>query len=235
MKFAFENRTLHLPQEEAAIAHVCNVLDGHSWKVFANYKDVPSDYIPVGNVDYVEKVVGHSFRPDFYPAFLQEHLHRKVWETDEWPMNRGIFVKPSDKHKKWTGKLTTGGWKGKKKGPYWCSERINFISEFRYYVAGGEVLFGEWYDGEEKDAPSLDFVEFPTDYCGAVDFGETDDGKFALVEANHPPYAIGWYGGTKNAKIYFEFVVKGWEYLQRVLIDVCQDTLKSNNTKQAAG
>ena len=214
MKFAFEYH-IKMPKEEAAIAYVCTLLYDHSWKIFGNYKDIPEDHIPVGSVDFVEKVAGHVFKPDYYPEFLHSYLYRKVWETDKWPQTPNVFVKPSDRHKKWNGKLTTGRWKGKKKGPYWCSEKINFISEFRYYVVEGKVLFGEWYDGVEKDAPPLDFVEFPSDYCGAVDFGETECGKFALIEANSPAYGTGWYG--KDSKIYYEFITKGWKQIQRII------------------
>jgi len=48
--------------------------------------------------------------------------------------------------------------------------------------------------------------------CGALDFGILTTGELALVEANSP-YACGWYG--KNHKLYFEWIVAGWEYLNK--------------------
>lgn len=214
MKFAIQYR-VQMPPEEMAIIMACNISDDHEYKVFHHKKDVPVGSIPVGSVEWCEEIYGHIFKPDYYPDFLRDHLYRKIWEVEKWPQQRGIFVKPSDRHKKWNGKFTTGGYGGKKKGPYWCSERITILSEWRYYVVNGKVLFGEWYDGEvEKDAPSIDHIEFPSDYCGAVDFGETNDGKLALIEANSP-YAVGWYG--KDCKIYLEFVIEGYKYIQKQL------------------
>jgi len=216
MKFGIQFRN-PIPVEERTVMFAIDLSDGHEYKIINNANEFPSGYIPVGTVEFVEKCF-RAFTPEYYPEFLHEHLHRKIWKTDEWPQQKGLFVKPAHRYKAWDGKLTTGGYRGKKKGPYWVSEQVKFMSEFRYYVANGEVLFGEWYDGEiEKDAPSIDFVEFPSDYCGAVDFGELDNGKLALVEANHP-YAVGWYGGCNNAvcRIYLDFLIKGYEYMLKL-------------------
>jgi hypothetical protein len=127
-------------------------------------------------------------------------------------MDKNIFVKPADKHKRFTGLITKGGYIKKKRGPYWCSEVVKFINEWRYYIANGKVLTGEWYWGDEvntPDAPELN-ITIPNTFCGTLDFGTLDTGELALVEA-HPPYSCGWYG--KNNSLYVEWLIKGWKYL----------------------
>jgi hypothetical protein len=158
------------------------------------------------------KYLGKIVKPDYYPSFLQEHLHRKVWQTNDWPLGKKVFIKPSDKYKRFNGFVTNGGYKGKKKAPYWCSDVISFVNEWRYYIANGEILTGEWYLGDEintPDAPELK-ITIPKDYCGAVDFGITTEGNMCLVEANHP-FACGWYG--KEHEKYAKWIVEGWKYM----------------------
>jgi hypothetical protein len=183
------------------------------FKIVSNYKEVPSSWIPVGSVEWVEKILGKHFIPNYYPDFLKDYLNRKVWQTNEWPLGKIVFIKPADKCKRFTGFITNGGYRKKKKSPYWCSEVVKFDNEWRYYIANGKVLTGEWYAGDEvscPDAPSLDIV-FPSDFCGAVDMGLIGD-KMTLVEANEP-FSCGWYG--KNHDLYTRWIVEGWADLQK--------------------
>ena len=207
---------LNLGMEEMAIIHACNISDDHTYKVYHHANHVPLGWIPVGTVEFCEGVYNQSFTPDYYPKFLSKHLHRRVWVSKDWDQSRGIFVKPADRYKRFDGFVTLGGYRRKKRGPYWFSERINFLSEWRYYIANGKVLTSEWYESPiEKDAPPIDHIDIPSNYCGAIDFGETDEGKFALVEAQHP-YAIGWY--AKDSKAYLKFILEGYKYLQNLPI-----------------
>ena len=128
-------------------------------------------------------------------------------------MGKKIFIKPSDKNKRFTGFVTNGGYKGKKKPPYWCSEVVYFVNEWRYYIANGKVLTAEWYSGDEidtPDAPQID-ANWPEDYCNAVDFGLTKEGKIVLVEANQP-FACGWYG--KQHDLYTKWIIEGWNFMK---------------------
>lgn len=180
-----------------------------------NPKDVPLGFIPVGSVEWCLKILNKKVIPDYYPEFLRQYLYREVWQTNEWPLGKKVFIKPSDKYKRFTGFFTNGRYKGKKKGPYWCSEIVKFINEWRYYISNGKILTGEWYYGDEintPDAPNLN-IEIPTGYCGAIDFGMLEDGKLALVEVNHP-FACGWYG--KDYKLYTEWLINGWEYMEKI-------------------
>jgi len=198
-------------KEQMAISITAN-MDKIPCRIFHNTKDIPDNWIPCGSVEWCESYIGKRFKPDYYPDFLQDYLHRKVWETNEWILGKKVFIKPSDRYKRFTGFVTSGGHKGKRKGPYWCSEVVRFINEWRYYIANGRVLSGEWYSGDEinaPDAPDLK-IDFPSEYCGAVDFGMTDNDQLVLVEANHP-FACGWYG--KKHEIYTEWIVEGWRYI----------------------
>lgn len=199
-------------KEETAIMQHC-VLNKIPYKLCHKPEDSPEGYMPCGTVEWCEMFLPKErIVPDYFPKFLKDHLFRKVWKTDKWPLGQKVFIKPADRHKRYNGQITSGGYRKKKKGPHWCSEIVSFTNEWRYYVADGKVLVAEWYLGDEinePDPPELK-IELPAGYCGALDFGTLTTGEFALVEANSP-YACGWYG--KKHALYVEWLIKGWEYL----------------------
>ena len=203
--------------QEAVAVHQTSILDGHKVQYFGNYKDVPPDFIPCGSVEWCLKILGRPVIPDYYPEFLKPYLHRDVWQTNEWPLGKRIFIKPADKYKRFTGFVTNGTYRGKKKGPYWCSEVVQFKNEWRYYVSNGRILECGWYWGDELEMPDAPYlnIEFPPSYCGAVDFGETEIpfATLSLIEANHP-FACGWYG--KFPRLYTQWVIDGWEYMKKL-------------------
>lgn len=176
------------------------------------------EYIVIGSIGWIESYFEKPIKPDYYLEFLKDWFGRKIWETDKWPIGERVFIKPSDKYKKFNGFVTNGSYKGKKRGPYICSEIIDFVDEWRYYVANGEIVFSAWYSGKNENAlaPKLN-IEWPKDYCGAVDFGLTKDGRILLVEAQHP-YGIGWYGKTSDHKQFAEWSIAGWRYMKRQFI-----------------
>jgi len=206
--FYFEHGNSH----EVKALYLYAIANNLEIKWYNKKEDFDFDYVPYGDVDWFLKLTKWNITPDYYPEFLSSYLHRKVWQEDKWPLKR-VFIKPSDKYKRFTGKVTSGTYRGKKKGPFWCSDIVEFKNEWRYYIANGEVLDVKWYLGpdEDKKAPILD-IDWPKDYCGAVDFGEVDD-KILLIEAHHP-FSMGWYGSITDNKKYGEWVVKGWEYLR---------------------
>jgi len=155
----------------------------------------PDDLIPCGSVEWCMKSLGEiDTTPNYYPDWLSSYFHRKIWQENKWPLQR-VFIKPSDRDKRFTGFITSGTYRKKKKPPFWCSEIVHFENEWRYYIARGKILCGEWYFGDEintPNAPTLN-LNIPPDYCGAVDFGMLTTGELALVEANSS-FACGWYG-----------------------------------------
>jgi hypothetical protein len=203
-----------LDKEQTAVTTYA-VLNKIPYKFCKRKEEAPEGFIPCGNVDWCENFLPREKTiPDYYPEFLKNSLFRKVWRADKWPLGERVFIKPADRHKRFTGFITTGSYRKKKRGPYWCSDVVKFTNEWRYYVADGIILTGEWYSGDEvntPDAPTLN-MQIPKGYCGALDFGSLISGELALVEANSP-YACGWYG--KDFKLYAEWLVKGWQYLTR--------------------
>ena len=172
-------------------------------------------WIPNGDVPYVTKLLNRPLTPNYFPEFLKkDFVSRKIWHKEKWDFER-CFIKPADRHKRFTGFTTTGTWKNKKKGPFVCSEIVAFKNEWRYYVSDGKVLAAHWYWGEDHliqpDAPQvIRDIKFPTGWCAAVDFGELPDGKIELIES-HPPIACGWYG--KNDELFVEFLAVGWQWM----------------------
>lgn len=188
---------------------------------FSAVDEYKEDMIPVGTVEFVEQFIGVR-RPDYYPEFLRPFFKRNVWESEFLP-DRACFIKPADRHKKFNGICIPENLRfyydesGKKiEGPFSCSDIIETPKEeWRYYVANGEVLAAFWYMGEEfeVDPPDID-LKFPPSFCGAVDFGRLNNGEIILIE-NNLPYACGWYGSYVEGDIYLEWIVEGWEYLNK--------------------
>ena len=189
----------------------------------SDIKLLPSE-VPSGNIDWVESFLGRIITPDYYPGWAAPFFHRKLFMTDKWPLEKDIFIKPADKHKRFSGRLATGTYKGKKKGPYICSEKVQFIDEWRLYIQNNEIKYIGWYDGVSQEEISIydmpNTIAFlkeltysmPSTYCGAVDVGIIKDVGFALVECNSP-YACGWYGHLNEGHIYAQWLIEGWKYL----------------------
>jgi len=183
-------------------------------QAFASPRGVPKGWVPVGNVAWVEGVLGRRFTPDYAPAFLQSWLRRKTWTQEHWPTTLPVFLKPADRYKRFNGVVVGEESKLRRHGPFFCSEVVQFIDEWRYYLADGRVFAAHWYAGDELTtpaAPSLDMA-WPAGWCGAVDFGRLSTGEIALIEAHHP-YACGWYGRVGEGKVYAEWLLAGWRYL----------------------
>lgn len=202
-------------REELVVINYC-LSNNIPYKFYTHGAEVPSSYIPVGSVKFCEQVLGKTVKPNYYPEFLKDYLFRKVWLTNTWPQEKDVFVKPADAYKRFTGFLTYGGYAKKKKGPFWCSEKIKFIKEWRFYVSKGIILAAGGYVGtSDKEIPEIS-LKFPQSWSGAADFGLTEEGKFVLIEAQHP-YAIGWYGSSDNNLQYIHFIVEGWQYMKDLI------------------
>jgi hypothetical protein len=184
---------------------------------FHRVSQIPPGWIAAGSVEWVTAALGISVIPDYYPDFLSPWFHRRVWKCEKWPLGQRVFVKPADRYKRFTGFVNKQrGWKGSKRGPLWCSEEVQFINEWRYYVADGNALAAHWYAGDEAaepPAPLLDIV-WPDGWCGAADFGTLPDGRIALVEAQHP-FSCGWYGSIGDGAPYARWIEAGWRYMKK--------------------
>lgn len=177
-------------------------------------KICPDTHVPCGSVEWCSRSFARPVVPDYYPEWANGHLHRKVYRSDTWILGKQLFVKPADRYKRFTGFVTSGYYRKKKRGLLIWSEVVSFTNEWRYYVSSGKVLCGEWYWGDEvntPDAPDLE-IDIPPDYSGALDFGTLDDGSLALVESQHP-FACGWYGPQSRDHLYLQWLIDGWTYM----------------------
>jgi hypothetical protein len=209
----FALRHQDFSQEAAAVRMMSAYYDFHVERFFVGCP-VPDDLVPCGSVEWVSSLLPAQPEVNYYPNWVQPYLHRKVWKSSKWEMDRPLFVKPADAYKRFTGFVTTGGYSKKKKPPFIYSEVVTFVNEWRYYISNGEVLVSGWYDGDARsmpDAPPL--PEIPNVTC-AADFGTLPDGTLACVEVQHP-YACGWYGKTnKDSLPYLQWVIDGWDYMK---------------------
>lgn len=177
------------------------------------------NYVPCGSVEWCEKLLGYRVTPNYYPEWAQSLLHRKVWQGDRWLLQK-VFVKPADRYKRFTGFVTTGTYKKKKKPPFYFSEVVQFENEWRCYVTHGRIIAWGWYWGDEISTPDLhitqqDYIQFliPYNYSGALDIGEDSKGTLMLIESQHP-FACGWYGEQVDDYKYFQWLIDGWEYMK---------------------
>lgn len=97
-----------------------------------------------------------------------------------------------------------------------ASSVVRFVSEFRVFVANGEIYDCRKYSGTWDAVPDFSFIEntiknyksAPAGYT--IDFGVTDSGKTLLVEANDG-YSFGSYG--LNPTAYLEISIARWNQM----------------------
>lgn len=158
----------------------------------------------MGTLDDVEVAMdrmGIHLTPMDYPEELKDFLGRRIWKStlfsitshaDSWH----VFVKPIWDVKRFSGTvldksedlIKLGG--GLEDIPVWCSEKVNFLSEWRLWVLRGEIIGLNPYAGRWDLFPDVERMKqavaaFHSAPCGyALDFGVTDDGRTLLVEAS---------------------------------------------------
>jgi len=197
--------------------------------------DPPKDSIPIGSVDWCEKVYGH-FTPDYYPKILKDTFNRNIYLDDYKNVkNKKIFIKPALKYKTWNGHINELNEDIDEL--VWCSDIIEIENEWRYYIANGECFASVWYDGVITDKEIISGIKPPdpidlsnsntvnlldilkeNNYYGVVDFCMTKQNKFTLVEAHHP-YAFGWY--TDDYITYGKYLIECDKYLKLINNTIC--------------
>lgn len=183
----------------------------------------PEDIIVggIGDVRYVLDQLGKKYPTLEYPEkiFKREYLGRRIWidtlgsiMNDERKWN--VFIKPVAGGKLFTGTVIKDirdfrACSGVSQDSLvWCSELINFVSEYRCFIRYGEIIGVKHYKGDGFVSPDKkvlqaminDYEDSPNAY--AIDLGITDKGETYLVEINEG-YSVGAYGldAVKYAKI----------------------------------
>ena len=193
-----------------------------------------NDFI-AGDIDTMftaMKLLGINYEYNDYPKCLNKYLYRKIWESsirnlktelyNESAINP-IFIKPKNKLKKFTGfiiqsiddlnRLNNSGDNTK----IICSEKVQFISEYRCPVINGEIKDLCYYSGDSniKIDKSIvqkmvkEFLNSPKAYC--IDMGVLSSGETALIEVNDA-FSIGIYSMSK--KVYAELLITRWNELK---------------------
>lgn len=196
--------------------------------------------LPVGSVEFMRAAMalaGIEEPPSVpYPQALRPWLRRHVRQGTVAEVNGRCFVKPAqlkrfdgfvldtesppadgDQHARGQYAVFQSLWPTEK---LWISDPVEFLSEWRYYVAGGKILGLGRYDPDgEEDAPAPDPDEVRAAIAAwgrsepyALDMGVLADGRTALVEVNEA-WAIGLYEKALAPKAYLAYLAAGWEQL----------------------
>ncbi|AWB45251.1 DUF4343 domain-containing protein [Paenibacillus sp. CAA11] len=145
-----------------------------------------------------------------YPSSLSAYFGRKIWATTvqelfENKQNWNVFIKPKDVTKKFAGivvkeyKDFIGLVEEHQDTNIWCSEIVDFKTEWRCFIRYGEILDIRYYKGAWDSKLDLsvvtsavkDFRDAPAAY--GMDFGLDQEGRMKLVEINDG-HSLGTYG-----------------------------------------
>ncbi|WP_340016251.1 ATP-grasp domain-containing protein [Paenibacillus sp. FSL K6-1318] len=162
-----------------------------------------------------------------YPNALAGYLGRKVWSTtinelfqdkESW----NVFIKPKDTTKKFAGTVVKeyidfiGLVEENEDTSIWCSEIVDFKTEWRCFIRYGEILDirrykGAWdstLDASVIEKAITDFKDAPAAY--GMDFGVDQEGNMKLVEINDG-HSLGSYG--ISSVNYAKFLSARWSEL----------------------
>lgn len=183
----------------------------------------------IGNVRKRLELLGFSRNQGEidYPESLSNYLGRKVWTTTirelmEHPEQWNVFIKPKDTTKKFAGKVVReyrdfiGLDDDREETAVWCSEIVDFVTEWRCFIRYGQILDVRPYKGAWDSRLDLsiarnamkDFSDAPAAY--GMDFGIDGDGKLKLVEINDG-HSLGTYG--ISSLNYAKFLSARWAEL----------------------
>lgn len=201
--------------------------------------------LPVGSVEFVRKamqIAGIS-EPQFscYPGNSKKYWRRNIELSTVGQLGESIdnqvarFIKPV-KTKLFSGfildtsqDLTASGAYAReqmeilatlsKNEPIWVSDPVEWQSEWRYYVAHGEIIGSARYDDGDESAAKPDLwvvqrciADLALAQPYALDMGVLASGQTALVEVNDA-WAIGLYGKAMESKNYLYFLRSRWREL----------------------
>lgn len=195
----------------------------------------PEDIV-VGGIGSVRKrldVLGMARRNEEidYPSALSGYFGRKIWtmtirELFENERHWNIFIKPKDYTKKFAGKVVKtyadfiGLIEEGSDTTLWCSEPVEFITEWRCFVRYGQILDIRPYKGAWDSRLDLsvvrsavrDFTDAPAAY--GLDFGIDRAGNMKLVEVNDG-HSLGTYGIAPTN--YAKFLSARWAEMTRTV------------------
>lgn len=171
--------------------------------------------------------LGVNLVPVDYPDELLPFAGRKIWQSTLFTITKNpeywhVFVKPVVDVKRFRGTvldksedlIKLGG--GLEDIHVWCSEKVNFLSEWRIWILDGEIVGLSPYRGKWDVFPDPAVLKraveayhsAPRAY--ALDFGVTDEGKTLLVEVSDA-YALSSFG--LDSVLYTKILITRWQEL----------------------
>lgn len=184
----------------------------------------------VGGMLIMEHVLNEAeikLEPVDYPEEIFRYCGRKIWVSTIRELRNyslPVFVKPVEE-KKAKG-MIINNWRDLKEFDHlnsneriYCSEVVDFISEWRCFVRYGKLLGVQNYYGDSEKKPDLSIVNAAIeDYHSkpnscVLDFGVTSDGRTLLIEVNDG-FAIGSYGLPDEK--YAMFLMTRWAQIMNI-------------------
>lgn len=200
---------------------------GAEIEYFSNVKEIENNNAEdiivsgIGDVRYILNKLDKKYPTLEYPESISkpQYLGRRIWKDvlgsimsnkEKW----NLFIKPVEGGKLFTGAVikefkdfrTCVG--AQEITEVWCSELVDFTTEYRCFIRYGEVLDIKNYKGDcfivpdKKVLNSIiqDYTDAPNAYT--IDLGVTTNGETLLVEINEG-YSVGAYGldSLKYAKL----------------------------------
>jgi ATP-grasp domain, R2K clade family 2 len=171
--------------------------------------------------------------PDDYPECLRAFLRRRVWETRLDKVRERVyrgdfhpfFIKPKSQLKRFTGRVIESCYdlspvsNVSQQTPVYCSEVVQWRTEYRIFVINGAVRGVRHYRGD----PMVTLDEAETLYAISalessgkaataygIDFGVLESGETALVELNDG-FSLGSYGLERS--VYADLILTRWTEL----------------------
>jgi hypothetical protein len=170
--------------------------------------------------------------PEDYPTELHAFLYRKVWKSTLRTVLRHIeeghppvFIKPATRRKRFTGFVFSDMSESyqlegaSRQTPIWCSQLVDWQSEWRVFVLEGKILGIQSYRGDARIRPDESVVATLCKIWGdtgrapcafGLDVGVLTTGETALVEVNDG-FSLGRYG--LPIALYTNMVIARWEEL----------------------
>ncbi len=168
-----------------------------------------------------------------YPHCLRDYLQRKVWISSLRELKnyftegsgKAVFAKPYDDTKRFTGTKISSLMDISVLGDIsdstkiWCSELVNFMTEYRVYISNGEIINISHYDGDKNVSLDRSVVDNALNKMTsseesvagfAMDFGVNNTGDTILIEVNDG-FGLGAY--KIGADEYYELIASRWMQL----------------------
>lgn len=193
--------------------------------------------IVVGGINTMRQVFSDLRIPqpgiDAPHQHLPSYLGRKVVEmsfsdVEDYSQIQGafpFFIKPLHDHKLFTGyvvkskhDLLQSKLRCKQDTKLIVSECVEFISEYRCFVLGGELVGSKNYTGDFRVSPDYSIIENAIrDYSAqpaaySIDFGVTADGRTLLIEMNDG-FVLSAYG--LNKIVYCKMLEARWDEITK--------------------